>query len=524
MDLTKLKKYPSQISTAFRRFPLASAFAIFAALAFIYFADCAIEEEITHVKFMFWLAIYPVAAMIVALTTSIVQESFGNRGKLPQVVTGVVWFGLSCAIASCLCGHENFEDNWSDGEIQFLIGSLLVAYVAVILSLFVAPFFKQKNENGFWIFLVKTLKSYAVSLLVSSILLAAVELLLLGFFGLFGFSDSPTKPFIYVSIFCAATVQPLLFFSGIPSVGECLEKPPVLSKFVTSVCRFLFIPVLSLSLLLFYGYTVKFFIWNMPEEVVIALVSVFMVFVLALSVTLYPARLESGAKFERVFLKVLPAASVPLVILMSVAVYNVGFLGFDEFGIYLAALNLYFYVALAILLVDKIKCKFRYMAVVFVALLAIVTISPLRASNIVERVLPSLEKPSEESEEDAEEAGCGEESDSEKRESHRETLHDIQFYKYDGVYDIPGGATKFTQLKERFDSDEFEVRNDSVFFQVTLKEPERTYDFAVPITDKPTIFESKDAAIGVKEMYLFVEDRDGEIYKSFSIKGFLFVK
>ena len=36
MDLTAIKKYPSQISTAFKRFPLAAALAIFTTIAFIY--------------------------------------------------------------------------------------------------------------------------------------------------------------------------------------------------------------------------------------------------------------------------------------------------------------------------------------------------------------------------------------------------------------------------------------------------------------------------------------------------------
>lgn len=574
MDLTKIKKYPSQISSAFKRFPLASALAILASVIFIYLAECAIEDiPITRVRFIFWLTIYPIAAMIIALTTSLVQESLKSCSKIPPVATTVAWLGISSAIA-IFCGPKDWDDDWNDFQIQFIVGTLLVSYVTSIFGLFIAPFFRQKNENGFWIHLVQTLKSLVVSLLVTSILVLAIELLLLGFFGLFGFDNATEKPFIYTAIFCASTILPLLFFSGIPSVDECLQKTPTLGKFITSVCRFLFIPVLSLSLVLFYCYIVKFFIqWSMPRDIVIALVIAFMVFLIALTLTMYPAYLNPAPSSNKKILKILSAASIPLVILMSVAIHGELRRFFSEEIIYLIAVNLFFYIAIAILLIDKIKCKFKYMAIIFSALLAIVTISPVNAMNIMRYVtIYNLKKAvvenghihfpldDEETEDFIDSLNNKEDFESkklfirlkylqrespkdlenyisttkkieeqkncclEKKEIHRDTLHNIRFEKDDNIYDIPKNVTKFTRIEESFDDDEFQVRNDSIFFQISPKELDKTFDFAVPITDKPTSFESKDANIAIKYLKLFVKKEDDKIYQRLRLDGILFIK
>lgn len=81
MDFTTIKKYPSQISTAFKRFPLAAAFAIFATIAFIYVYESG--HLPTEYKFSHWLMIYPIAASMIALSVSLVQESRKNSASSP---------------------------------------------------------------------------------------------------------------------------------------------------------------------------------------------------------------------------------------------------------------------------------------------------------------------------------------------------------------------------------------------------------------------------------------------------------
>ena len=105
MDFTAIKKYPSQISTAFKRFPLATAFAILATIAFIYIFES--NRLPTDSKHLHWLFHYPIAAMVIALAVSLVQESRKNISKIPQIVAGIIWLVISAALTLYLPKDHN---------------------------------------------------------------------------------------------------------------------------------------------------------------------------------------------------------------------------------------------------------------------------------------------------------------------------------------------------------------------------------------------------------------------------------
>ena len=380
MDFAKIKKYPNQISTAFKRFPLASLFAVFSTIAFLIVCESFNIPSEQSARFILWLAIYPIAAMFIALDTSLVQEALKNRNPKIQAITGIAWFVISWLIVL-------YPNTLNDYEMSQTIGALVFIYTTIFLGLFVAPFFKQKNENAFWVHLTKTVKSLVVATIVAGLLLLAMELLFLGFFGLFGFTDPSERPFLYIFIFCTSTVLPLLFFSTLPTIDECLETTPTSSKFVTSICQFLFIPVLAVSIALFYCYILKFFIiQDIPYEVIIWLVVTFMVFMLALNIVMYPSRLNPNPTLEKKVLKIFPIAIFPLVLLMTLSIFQLMSDEIDELIIYLIATNIFFYIAIAILLIKKIECKSKYMAIAFCAILLIVCVGPLSAPNIINYV------------------------------------------------------------------------------------------------------------------------------------------
>ena len=96
--LDSIKKFPNQISSAFKRFPVAVAFAFLATIAHI----CS--NEITPRFFEYtptslWFALYPIAAILIALTVSLVQESRKSESQRPQVFAGLAWLAISVALA-----------------------------------------------------------------------------------------------------------------------------------------------------------------------------------------------------------------------------------------------------------------------------------------------------------------------------------------------------------------------------------------------------------------------------------------
>jgi len=385
MVLTAIKKYPSQITSAFKRFPTASAF------TFLIFITLVIETNLfslfdkvfgdNAIKFFTWLAIYPIAALIISLTTSLVQESRKSTDWRPQAIASGSWFVLSLTLVFAL-----FDKS---GDYLIYFGSAIaLVYIIASLGFFFAPFWKERNENGVWNFLQKSFKAAVVAILVSAILLGAIEGFVFGFEQLFDADFDSDFTYLNIFYFCASVVAPILFFTKIPSIEECLEEPPTLSKFASSTIRFLFIPVIAIGTLLFYAYILKFIaLWNIPGETPSYFVIGFMIYMLVLVTVMYPVRLAAEQSFEKRFIKIIPAACIPLVILMSIDISNmISKLGIDTEYIYAIALNIYFYAIIAILLIEKISRKMRYIAIVFCAMFFVLTQTPFSAPNINERI------------------------------------------------------------------------------------------------------------------------------------------
>ena len=363
MVLTAIKKYPSQISSAFRRFPVAFSLLLFITLVvdteFLNFIDTV--QGTLLARFLVWLGFYPIAAILVSLATSLVQESLKKRNWQPQAITGGAWFVFSLFLTFAF----SMDVSWAN---YYLVATASFIYIAATFGIFIAPFWKDKDENAFWIFLFKNLKALVVSALVATLLFCSVAALVFAFGALFEY-EFEEKVFLYFGYFCAGAVFPILYFTGIPSIEECHSETPKLSKFVTSTIRFLFVPVLTLAILLFYAYIAKFILlWDMPQGMVSYFVSGFMA-------------------FEKKLLKIFPAACIPLVVMMSVGlVRRISDYGISAERIYVVAINIFFYAVIAILLADKIKCKSRFIAITFCAMFFILTDTPLNALKVTHHV------------------------------------------------------------------------------------------------------------------------------------------
>ena len=569
MDFTAIKKYPSQISTAFKRFPVATAFAILATIAFIYIFESNLLP--TDSKSLHWLFHYPIAAMVIALAVSLVQESRKNISKIPQIVAGGIWLVISAALTLYLPKDHN------DIGRMYVEATYIFFYTTAFLSIFIGPFFKQKNENGFWVFMTKTVKAFVIAVAITFVLHMAINLLLFGFSALFDIKIA-ARPYMYATIICSCTAFPILFFSGIPSIDDCLEEVPTLNKFTTSTTRFLHIPVLSLYILLLYAYIVKAIVqWEMPKGMVSFLVSASMVIMLSLVTLMHPTRLNPAASFEKKLLKILPTACIPLVILMSVGlIRRISEYGISEMRIYATVVNIFFYVIIAILLIDKIKCKSKYIAIVFCAVSLIVTNGPLSVFNITHRVWMGSIKTAL-AEQGFSKFPLGMESTEKfynnltSKDDTKGNLiasrlrilnsrHDTELAQYiptensmrfittksgsnnhneeyilksyinnskNSYFEIPKNATQVNHFYKTFNKDDFEFRNDTLFFKLKPKKLEKTFNFFVTrqaLESKDVRFlETEGAKIGVEDLDIIIRNKKNS-YSSFGIRGLLFLE
>ena len=566
MDFTAIKKYPSQISTAFKRFPLAAAFAIFTTIAFIYVFES--YGSINYSKLTYWLFIYPITATMIALTISLVQESRKKFSIIPHIVAGAVWLAISIALAFYFVSTNNYT------ERTYVFATWLFIYTTSFLSIFVAPFFKQKDENGFWVFLMKNAKAAVIAGAISAVLFASIEGLLFGFSNLFDIEVS-NRPYTYSAIICSCTIFPILFFSGIPSIDECLQESPALNKFQVSMNKFLFLPILSLYIILLYAYIAKIIIqWEMPKGMVSYLVSASMMLMLLRVTLTLPERINPKPSFEKKLLKIIPAACIPLVILMSVGIMRrISDYGISEDRYYIAAVNIFYYIIIAILLIDKIKCKSKYIAIVFCSMFLILTNGPLSALNVTHRVwMESIKSALVEqgyteyplSKEDAQKF-----VDQLKAKNTPQTevvlsrlrqlrLNDKDFGQFitiknrydinydsnnssnrvsilkkyireskDNYFDIPQNVSKVSYFYKTFHQEDYEFRNDTLFFQIKPQKLDKTFKFFITkeaLEQKNVrILETEGAKIGVESLDInIINDNNKESY--FNIHGFLFLE
>ena len=423
---------------------------------------------------------------------------------------------------------------------------------------------------------MKNAKAAVVATAISVVLLIAIDGLLFGFFNLFDIKVS-ARPFVYSAIISSCTIFPILFFSGIPSIDECLQETPALNKFQTSTNKFIFLPVVSLYILLLYAYIAKIIIqWEMPKGMVSYLVSASMLLMLLRVTQMLPERINPKPSFEKKLLKILPAACIPLVILMSVGIIRrISDYGISEDRYYIAAVNIFYYIIIAILLIDKIRCKSKYIAIVFCSMFLILTNGPLSAINVTHRVWINSVK-----------AALVEEgynkfplNDEDSREfiNRLEAKNNIPHIKMvlsriqalnirgdkelaqyvdhgivilhidsphhtkkqasvlkayirepkDNYFDIPQNVSKVSYFYKTFRQEDYEFRNDTLFFQLKPQKLDKTLKFFVTkeaLEQKNVRFlENEGAKIGVEKLDVnIIKDDKKESY--FNIHGFLFLE
>ncbi|MBQ7079259.1 MAG: DUF4153 domain-containing protein [Fibrobacter sp.] len=571
MDLTAIKKYPSQISTAFKRFPLAAALAIFTTIAFIYVYESG--HSPAEYKFSHWLIIYPIAASMIALSVSLVQESRKKFSVLPHIIAGTIWLAISIALVLY------YPKNSNDIGRTYVGMTYLFIYTTVFLSIFIAPFFKQKDENGFWVFLMKNAKAAVVATAISVVLLIAIDGLLFGFFNLFDIKVS-ARPFVYSATISSCTIFPILFFSGIPSIDDCLQETPALNKFQTSTNKFIFLPVVSLYILLLYAYIAKIIIqWEMPKGMVSYLVSASMLLMLLRVTLMLPERINPKPSFESKLLKILPAACIPLVILMSVGIIRrISDYGISEGRYFITAINIFYYAIIAILLIDKIRCKSKYIALVFCGMFFIATNGPLSAINVTHRIwMGSIKDALAElgytnfplsKDETAEFARrIQDKSDSKtniatsrlvilnsrhdaelanyipngeplilisRKSSTTEEVNEFLISAYinnskNSYFEIPKNATQVNHFYKTFNKEDYKLQSDTLFFQFSPKKLDKTFHFFVTrqeLEQKSVRFlETEGAKIGVENLDLTLYKKEEKVkHNYFSIRGILFLE
>ena len=402
--LKLLKEYPTLILAAFKRFPLAIAFAFLTSVAFIFCVDGLPKLFPTRTTFSrildIWLLLYPVAAMLIALATSLIQESRKSTRKMPQILTSVSWLVISFTLSLCFITTNNWGGKESIGHI------IICIYVLVCIALIYGPFWNQKNDNALWVFGNKISDSIAISFFIVILFSIASFALLKAINAISNNTDSSSAPFGLVIVF---TIFPILCMAGLPSIDKCIGETPTLKDYITTIklkikskqfsisfdsFKHIFLPLYAIYIVTVHIYDITALLqWDLPTEAIFYLAIGALACVVIINNEYYPALIQPEHSSEKTIVTVLSYTCIFPIATATIAVIQ----RISEYGIttnrYCALVSCIFLCIFVILnCIPKIILS-KYDIIIFCAILMASSIGPFSVTNVTRNVwLKNIEK------------------------------------------------------------------------------------------------------------------------------------
>lgn len=402
--LKLLKEYPSLVLNAFKRFPLAIAFAFLTSVAFIFCVDGLPKVFPTRTTFSrildIWLLIYPVAAMLIALATSLIQEARKSTRKMPQILTSVSWLVISVTLSLCFISADNWGDKEPIAHITICIYSLIG------IALIYGPFWNQKNDNALWTFGNKISDPIFTSYLITIFFSIASFALLAAINAISNNTDSSSAPFGLVIVF---TIFPILCMACIPSIDKCTEETPALENFVTTIklkiksrqfsfsfdgIKHIFLPLYTIFIVTVHIYDITALLqWKFPTRTIFFLAVGALACALIIQNKYYPAIIKLEHSSEKTIARVLSYTCIIPVVTSTIAIIQ----RISEHSItssLYVALGFCIFLCIFVILncIPKIILS-KYVIIIFCVITTVSLIGPFSATSITRSVwLKNIEK------------------------------------------------------------------------------------------------------------------------------------
>ena len=314
------------------RFPVTVAFA-FALTAYLCHL-VATEGKAADDKLLMTTGYYLSVGTLLSLSLHLWAEEVKRRGMR---------IGVQVAAHLLLMADALFLYLHTMGARMIDIGIAHgAAILAIGLSVFFLPFFREKDDIPAWNFAQYALGTLALTVIVGAVMSGGISLLALSLHQLFGVNVS-YKCHLYILIMCSELL-PLLMFLGLLPEGERKhDRVPQPTAFLHNILHYLFLPLAGLYLLVLYVYAGTIIArWELPDGWVSWLVTALMAGVIGIEGGLYPSRVKSHKPVDERIARWLPLLTLPLLVLMTVGIGR----RFLDYGItlnrlYLATLRLH---------------------------------------------------------------------------------------------------------------------------------------------------------------------------------------
>lgn len=309
---------------------------------------------------------YPLAVVYTLIATVwLVESSSYHHGDNPENVVFAAIFGIVLSVAavqwSRYLGKPVVAGNvvalilpllvwlWLDSvTLSAYRAPTYIACGALMTGAFVAAFFlpgfRSSNQGRQVSFTASTFFAVVRGAALSAIFLMATSIILFSIHALFNVDLLKAAPFVVMGF----TLPVLFILADLPR-SECDgsgEQAAALT--IAAVCRFVLLPLALIYMAVLYVYGAKIlFTWSLPREsvsaMVIGLSTAVLVIIYAVQGYLVDDSVKEGARrTARLAVRVLPLLVLPLLLLMSVAIfYRIGQYGITPSRLYVAAFNLW---------------------------------------------------------------------------------------------------------------------------------------------------------------------------------------
>ena len=354
-----------KVGEACRRFPVAAFFAVLTAVLLIVNIVTDIDVTVINAHTLDYLILSSTFGYFISVAAVLWSEFLNRRST---------WFQIAGAIVAVLM-FVVWDTAGKNPSNSLFVGTVAV-FTAVAALLFFVPCFKKPS--------LRLSHSYTDRVLANAIISVAVGwamaifiMILWGTVSVL-FRVSSFEFFQVMLVIFGALLPMTVFLCRMPSVGDESGVPgfsAILAKNIFLIPALIYMAVL-------YVYGIKILVeWELPKAPIVwmvtGIVAVVLLIIFGLQGYVADSRAkETNVKIARLALRWLPVALLPLLVLMSVAIfYRIGQYGITPSRLYVATFNIWAYGAVLYLVISR-KAELSNLATTFAGIFLAVSVIP----------------------------------------------------------------------------------------------------------------------------------------------------
>ena len=230
-----------------------------------------------------------------------------------------------------------------------------VAVAASAIAIFFAP--ARGNVIKAWRFSYRQTVSAVIAALISSAVEIAIVIIMMALLLLLKYGDDMARMILTMAIVLAVALPMMIFISRIPYPDDANLDRHEEPRIIVALVKYLFLPLLGAYMLVLYIYGIKILVtWELPEGYVTWSVTALVAEVLVVEFFLFPLSEKSLRPLGGLIKTALPALTLPLLVLMSVAIgYRINQYGFTTDRLYVLTFKIWCYMIMGYLFIDRCR-------------------------------------------------------------------------------------------------------------------------------------------------------------------------